>query len=113
MSYFFTWLWFTVGSIIAHMLGWASQYSVGIVTTIMAAAFFCHWLSVKLTTIENYDPPEPELHDAFVRQYFNATGVRTAKAWEDAARAAKRWENAMSKRRPRGRVLAFWKRAKA
>lgn len=112
MSHIITWLTIALGLIIAHAIGAASQDAAGLCMVVAGVALAAHKLFVwgySLGEVE--EMPFPDLHDEFVRRYFVAAQTGKAADWLQAALAAKRWENALSKPRKHTTIPAFLRRS--
>lgn len=115
MSHIITWLVIAVGLAIAHALGAATQTEVGMCLVVAGIALVGQKLFAWCYTLGELggEMPFPEMHDDFIRRYFVACQTSKAGDWTQAAHAAKRWENALSKPAKHTLVPAFLRRRSA
>lgn len=114
MSYIYTLLGIVCGAIFAHAVGITDHDGASWTIVIGAGALLLHRVVVLVRQLSDPEfEPFPDLHNDFLVYYFEACRNPSTSGWAQAAHAAKRWENALSKPAKHTRIPAFRRRRRS
>lgn len=98
MSHVIAWIIVSVAAITGHAMGGFQEETVAIVMVVSMVTLAAHRALTSLVRISDSEEiPFQDLHDDFMRWYFTAAKTSQPNHWMQAALAAKRWENAVTK----------------